>query len=119
MHIDPKDIKEFTKALQRGVQIFGEAVFDKSQRYVPVESGILKQSGYFTPMKDGIDIRYAAPYASAREHIVPKVSRQRWPRGTHYIERAEKEELVSLAWHIAAGIRMSALSRLRGQWKIT
>jgi hypothetical protein len=96
-------LKAVGKAVRRGVRDWGESVFDRSQRYVPVESSFLQHSGDFAIMDNGIQIIYRAPYAAERENIVPKKTRQRAPRGTHYLERAASEE--SLFDHLVNSLR--------------
>ena len=109
--IDKKDIELLTEALVRGVQIFGEAVFDRTQRFVPVESGTLKQSGETVPTDKGIILVYHAPYALIREKVVPRRTRQKPPRGTFYVERAIKAELSEISFYMKKALEMSILGR--------
>jgi hypothetical protein len=52
------------KAITKGVQVNGKFVFNKSQEYVPVQTGFLKKSGGFVAKKEGWILNYKAPYAA-------------------------------------------------------
>tara|TARA_R100000808_G_scaffold2947_3_gene11041 strand:- start:10232 stop:10822 length:591 start_codon:yes stop_codon:yes gene_type:complete len=52
------------KAITKGVQVNGKHVFQRSQQYVPVQTGQLKKSGGFSAKKDGWILNYRAPYAA-------------------------------------------------------
>jgi len=52
------------KAITNGVQVNGKHVFQRSQQYVPVQTGQLKKSGGFSAKKDGWILKYNAPYAA-------------------------------------------------------
>ena len=56
------------KAITKGVQVNGKFVFDRSQEYVPVQTGFLKKSGGFVAKKDGWILKYNAPYAADVEN---------------------------------------------------
>ena len=63
-------VKELDKVIQtlvKGVQIFGEEVFAKSQVYVPVDEGTLKESGTFELLPTGWKIVYRTSYAARQE----------------------------------------------------
>lgn len=115
MRIDRRDKEDFIESLIRGVRMFGEAVFDESQRNVPVVTGNLKESAEFFEIKEGIHIIYHAPYAMIRENVVPKKTEQRFPRGTHYTLRAVKTELYKLAEYIIRGIQTSRVGGKTGR----
>jgi len=84
-------MEAIVEAILRGVRDWGEDTFNLTQQYVPVEKGILKGSGEFLMLTDGVHIVYHAPYAWIRENIVPKKTRQVFPRGTHYFKRSSEE----------------------------
>jgi len=117
--ISKKDIDELCEAFVRGLQLFGEATFDSSQRFVPVEKGTLKQSASFWPTSKGVTITYTAPYALTRENVVPHHTRQKPPRGTHYMMRAIKKEALEINFYVAKAIQMCKLGRRGGRVKGT
>jgi hypothetical protein len=108
--IDPRDVDEFVRGLVLGTKMFVEATFAESQLDVPVVKGILKQSGEEFETADGAEIDYHAPYAYVREHVVPKVTKQKPPRGTYYTERALKTTMAKLGEYIVKGISLTRLA---------
>jgi len=80
------------KAITKGVQVNGKFVFDRSQEYVPVQTGQLKKSGGFVAKKDGWILNYRAPYAADVENR-PYSSDEEQPKsvGAH-IRRAFKRK---------------------------
>lgn len=55
-------------ATTRAMREMGDAIFMKSQGYVPVQSGELRDSGKKTDIPGGFKIRYSKKYAARREH---------------------------------------------------
>jgi hypothetical protein len=110
IRVDPDDVDELIRGLVLGTKMFVEATFAESQLDVPVEKGVLKQSGEEYEITDGAEIDYHAPYACIREHIVPKKTRQRPPRGTFYVERALKTTMGILGQYIVKGVNMTRLA---------
>ena len=76
------EFRAFSKQLDKGVNakitqtIFrlAAAVFDESQKNVPVSSGYLKDSGKFRVQGNSVVIEYKAPYASEIEEGRPGLS---------------------------------------------
>lgn len=63
-----KDLKRAVPdAIVKGIQDTLEDIFATSQDYVPVDKGILVNSGDFKPLKYGGEIVYTAPYAARME----------------------------------------------------
>ena len=56
--------QKIKEAILAAIWEAGHRGFQDSQRNVPVESGTLKRSGSDKSREDGIEITYAAPYAS-------------------------------------------------------
>lgn len=60
------------KAIIKGLQRNGDRIFDVSQRteecYVPVDTGMLKKSGYKKNISKGFEIGYVTPYAADVEY---------------------------------------------------
>lgn len=73
------------RAMTRGLQDFGEAVFLLSQQpgYVPVDKGTLKKSGVLRLLPNGFEIVYRTPYAAPVHFGVPEhdeTVRRHWVR---------------------------------------
>jgi len=113
IRINPDDIDEFVRGLHLGVKMFVEGTFAESQLDVPVVKGTLKQSGEEYETSDGVELDYHAPYAWKREHVVPKVTKQKPPRGTFYTERALKTTMEKLGQYIVKGISLTRLALRR------
>ena len=62
------DLKKLIpNAIVKGIQDTLEDIFAQSQEYVPVDNGILVNSGDVIPLKNGGQIIYTAPYAARME----------------------------------------------------
>lgn len=74
--MDKRLRQEFNKAIIEGVRRNGERIFalsqDNAKGFVPVDRGILKQSGYTRNIRGGIEIGYKAPYSSIIENGMPE-----------------------------------------------
>lgn len=73
------------KAFRKGCQDFMVQVFQMSQQQVPVDNGVLRESGYMDIESKVMVIGYTAPYAAAvhygyKRHLVKPVRRKalRW-----------------------------------------
>ncbi len=66
-----KDPAGFADKLVQGLHIGGDSVFDKSQRYVPVDEGTLKGSGVLEKHARGFRILYRTSYAARQEFGLP------------------------------------------------
>ncbi|MBI2020152.1 hypothetical protein HYS94_01910 [Candidatus Daviesbacteria bacterium] len=64
------------KAIVQGIQRNGDRIFNQSQQtsecFVPVDTGMLKKSGYVKQLSNGVEIGYIAPYA-----CIPYLKRQK------------------------------------------
>lgn len=123
----------------------GQAAFMKSQAYVPVRTGRLRDSGRITHIPGGFRIAYRTPYAARREYgiragRVIKVRRHRvggWigPMGrrvggymrgpyqyttrgeppSHYLRRAVEEELPTFGRRFERILKQRLRARARGK----
>ncbi len=76
------------KAFRKGCQDFMVQVFQMSQQQVPVDNGVLRESGHLDIDSTSMEISYTAPYAAAVHwgyirHLVKPVRRKalRWEVG--------------------------------------
>ena len=71
--------KILKQAIIDGIHDCGDAIFATSQTLVPVDTGHLKKSGSIAHLKNGVRIKYRAPYAGAVEFG--------WNRHGEYVRR--------------------------------
>ena len=64
MAMKPESKEAFIAFLNGVIEEFAKAVFEESQRRVPVKEGILRDSGRLTKTNNGMTITYDTPYAS-------------------------------------------------------
>ncbi len=123
-------------AITRAVREMTNAIFMKSQANCPVQSGDLRDSGRITNITGGAKIRYTKKYSARREYGMPagrviKVRRHRVggfvgpmnrrvgghmrgpfsyksskEEGSHFLERAVKEETPTLSRRLTRHLRM-------------
>lgn len=123
-------------AVTRAMREMGRAIFMKSQGYVPVQTGALRDSGKYTEQPGGFKIRYGKKYAARREFGIEagrviKVRRHRvggfvgpmgrrvagamrgpysyqtkGESGAHYLQRAVDEEAAGFGKRLARHLRI-------------
>ena len=101
------------KAANKGVEIFGLHIINKSSQKVPFDEGTLQKSLINEPVKDGVKIiGYDQPYA-AKQHedttlIHPGRNSKNPTRGAKgeakYLENPMKQEAPKLAGFVAAQV---------------
>jgi len=96
--------KESPKALHEGAKNFMITVFQLSQKAVPVDTGVLRESGHLDIGDKEISITYSAPYAAAVH----------WGYVRHYIKPVRRK---ALRWEVGRKERLSAhRPRKNAQW---